>query len=107
MELKEANDIIRDARQACMIVEDSGIEIVTIRRTPRGVAVILWPDGTATLDGARPDHANNIRSATTVRQILGLAVKDQDTDLDAENLNRWRSVMERICAERARREVRS
>lgn len=77
MELKEANDIIQDARQACMIVEDDWREVVTIRRTPRGVAVTLWADGSATRADVPQDQVTRIWSADDVRKILGLRADER------------------------------
>lgn len=72
MKLTEANQIISDARQAGLIVQDDGSEVITIRRGPRGVAVTLWPNGSATRADVRLDLTLGIRSAAAVRKLLGL-----------------------------------
>ena len=74
MKPTEASKIIEDARQAGMIiVQDSGSDVVTVRKSPKGVAVTLWPNGSATRADVRLDHALCLRSAVVVRKILGLA----------------------------------
>ncbi len=72
MKTVEASKIISDAHQAGMIIQDNGNETVTIKVSPKGVAVTLWPDGSANRADVRLDLALCIRSAADVRKILGL-----------------------------------
>ena len=71
MKTTEVDLIISDARLAGLIIEDGG-SVVTIRKSPKGVAVTLWPDGSATRADVRLDLASCIRSAADVRKVLGL-----------------------------------
>lgn len=79
----------------------------------RGVVAVTTTRGSSATMAVYCDGHRYMASPEAIRAQLRAAVWSQDADtdpdanLDAENLNRWRSVMERICAERARREVRS